>query len=603
MRVPSERVVHSIRWAVSGIGDRVAPEPSLRHCSHRRRSLPRSSGRVTRFADRDGRPRVGSRRRIAPRAGRDRRSPSTRSRRPATNQSRIPVFDRPGRWPARRPWVIATGLAGVAIGILAAVLPVGAVALVAAVAGLLLLRLGRGAITVFQVGLAFLLIGYAFLGKGFAYLGMPPLYVGEMVLALAIVAILVSLSSARFGPLHGLIVAFMLWGAARTLPFVASDGINALRDSVTWSYAVFAVAVSITLRPAHIAVAARVYRRILPAYLAWIPIAAILTLGFSESLPTPPGSSIPILTFKAGDTSVHLAAIAAFILLGLYARTGPTSGPRELALGMLGLIDAAIVAALNRAALIAIAAIAAVPLFVRQSSRWLALGFAGALLAVLVIAADPQVDVGLPRKISVGQVVDNITSLFTEQDTTVNQATKDWRLRWWNTIVDYTVDGPHFWTGKGFGINLADDDGFQVLADRSLRAPHSVHMEILARAGVPGLILWIILQGAFALSILRAAFRAYRTAPAWVAVLGWVFVYWLAALIDGSFDVYIGGPVGGIWFWSVMGFGIAAIRMSATDAIVDPVASDVDRDQGGVVASPGSLPPASPQPGSPVRSR
>ena len=26
---------------------------------------------------------------------------------------------------------------------------------------------------------------------------------------------------------------------------------------------------------------------------------------------------------------------------------------------------------------------------------------------------------------------------------------------------DYTVFGDYFWTGKGFGINLADDDGFQ----------------------------------------------------------------------------------------------------------------------------------------------
>ena len=28
-------------------------------------------------------------------------------------------------------------------------------------------------------------------------------------------------------------------------------------------------------------------------------------------------------------------------------------------------------------------------------------------------------------------------------------------------IIDYTVFGDYFWTGKGFGISLADDDGFQ----------------------------------------------------------------------------------------------------------------------------------------------
>jgi hypothetical protein len=59
--------------------------------------------------------------------------------------------------------------------------------------------------------------------------------------------------------------------------------------------------------------------------------------------------------------------------------------------------------------------------------------------------------------------------------------------------------------------------------------------------------------------------------PRWVPVLAWVFVYWAAAMIDGSFDVYIGGPQGGIWFWAVMGLGIAAIQLSAEQPDVDPL--------------------------------
>lgn len=113
--------------------------------------------------------------------------------------------------------------------------------------------------------------------------------------------------------------------------------------------------------------------------------------------------------------------------------------------------------------------------------------------------------------------------------------------------------------GKGYGINLADDDGFQLLADHSLRAPHNGHIEILARSGVPGLTLWILLQIVFGLTLLRAAARA-RAAnlQRWVAIVGWVFAYWLAALVNAAFDVYLQGPQGGIWFWSMMGLGIAA---------------------------------------------
>ena len=30
----------------------------------------------------------------------------------------------------------------------------------------------------------------------------------------------------------------------------------------------------------------------------------------------------------------------------------------------------------------------------------------------------------------------------------------------WNIIIKDTVYGPHFWTRLGFGLNLADADGF-----------------------------------------------------------------------------------------------------------------------------------------------
>ena len=45
---------------------------------------------------------------------------------------------------------------------------------------------------------------------------------------------------------------------------------------------------------------------------------------------------------------------------------------------------------------------------------------------------------------------------------------KNGRLDWWKEIVTYTINGKYFWTGKGFGVNLADDDGFQVLSSGTL---------------------------------------------------------------------------------------------------------------------------------------
>ena len=34
-------------------------------------------------------------------------------------------------------------------------------------------------------------------------------------------------------------------------------------------------------------------------------------------------------------------------------------------------------------------------------------------------------------------------------------------------------------------------------------------------------------------------------------------------MINGSFDVYLEGPQGGIWFWSIIGFGIAVTEVES----------------------------------------
>ncbi|MCL5742547.1 MAG: hypothetical protein M1541_01275, partial [Acidobacteria bacterium] len=122
---------------------------------------------------------------------------------------------------------------------------------------------------------------------------------------------------------------------------------------------------------------------------------------------------------------------------------------------------------------------------------------------------------------------------------------------------------PNFWSGKGFGVNLADDDGFQVVADHALRSPHSGHLTVLARAGVPGLALWLLLQGSLCLGLLRSYFRVRREGNReWAAVVAWIVAYWTAFTVNGAFDVYLEGPQGGIWFWVVFGMGIAVLAGS-----------------------------------------
>jgi hypothetical protein len=38
----------------------------------------------------------------------------------------------------------------------------------------------------------------------------------------------------------------------------------------------------------------------------------------------------------------------------------------------------------------------------------------------------------------------------------------------------------------------------------------------------------------------------------------WLLAVWAAIMLNASFDVYLEGPMGGVWFWVIFGIGISA---------------------------------------------
>lgn len=454
--------------------------------------------------------------------------------------------------------MLALSLAAV-LGTLSALSPVAGLAAVGIAGVFFLLTLGGRLPVLFLLVLAFLLTGYAFLSKGFAYLGVPPFYVGEAVLALAVLTIIATLPRLRLSTLHWLLFAFMAWGAVRTIPSISREGIVALRDGVVWGYGVFAVAVSAAATADRFPHIVAWYRRLIPLFLLWVPVAAVLFLGFRSSLPTVPGTTVPIVWFNSGDVSVHLAGAGAFLLLGLFAVRA--AGPLlEGFLWLAWFVAVGIVGAITRGGLLAVLLGMGTAFLLHPSRRWLPALVAAALFVSLLGLLNPELHLERGRTLSLRQITENIVSVIAGSETGDLEANKDWRLRWWKKIISYTFGGPYFWTGKGFGVNLADVDGFQLFPDHRLRAPHNTHLTVLARSGVPGFLLWLILQGAFASSLLRAFLRARRKGLYfWSQVTGWLLVYWIAAMVNTSFDPYLEGPQGGIWFWSLFGLGLAAL--------------------------------------------
>jgi len=464
--------------------------------------------------------------------------------------------------------VLSMVASALAVGLLSVVAPRVAVVLVVigvAILGVLFLR--PSLVSAWLVAVGCLLVGYALFGRGFAYLGFPPLYIGELVLVAGIlisVGLIRGLQELFMLRTSWILLAFMLFGLMRTIPFVPVFGIDALRDAVIWAYGAFAVLVGAAFRQnGRVTVACEAYSRLLPVLLLWIPLGILLPRIFPAAAISLPGSPVPLLNLKPGDAAVHLAGAFAFLSLGLHRQSkwGIRFIKKEKPWWVVWWMGLIIVGSANRGGLLAILVSIGALMWLTRSANasWL-------LTGIFMISILSLLGIGLSfgsRSLAVEQVVKNLGSVVGVVDDPSLTGTIRWRLAWWRTIVDYTVFGPYVWTGKGFGINLADDDGFQVSpvdATLRLRSPHNGHMTILARMGIPGFVLWVLLLASLSVGMLRLIKQLRKQKHDFEArFLTWVFLYFTASLVNAAFDVYLEGPQGGIWFWCLVGLALATM--------------------------------------------
>lgn len=418
---------------------------------------------------------------------------------------------------------------------------------------------------IFMIGV--LLMGYTFLGRGFAYMGIPPLYIGEFVLILVLLTLLVSRNWLRplVSPITWVLLAFMLWGMLRTLPYIAEYGLDALRDSAIYAYGLYALAISgLLLRKGNLDFVSKWYSKWSPWFVLWVPISIMIYRLHGEILPKwpwGPGGGVPVINPKYGDFGVHLVGVMAFLVLGLhraYCRGLFCKVGEWVLWGVWG-TAVLVLGTLNRGSFVTVLIGMFFALFLHFSRRWLKPVVIASVVLFGLYIVGVEVDLGGPRKVSYEQIALNIESILGNTDVSYLESSKQWRLNWWKKILGYTIYGDYFWLGKGFGINLATDDGFQN-ADESLRSPHNSHLMILARMGVPGFVLWLVLQFLFAFSLFVAFIKARSVNQSHLARLYlWVLIYWFAFMVNANFDVFLESPQGGVWFWSLFGYGLALL--------------------------------------------
>lgn len=422
--------------------------------------------------------------------------------------------------------------------------------------------------------LIFLLTGYMFGSRGFAGLGYYPFFVGEVGLALGLLTIVLAPFSKRIQwqslepllrPEFFTLVAFLMWSLFRTVPYVGQYQFDTLRDAMSYGYALFALIIIVVVPSKWIENFFHYYGRLIIFAVSWFPLLYFISSTEILNWLRLPWSDKPLIYSKGTDVGPHLAGIAAYMLLGLERGKYPRWVTWYL--WLMWAVGLTFYGSAGRAnflsSIFAFSIVILLRLWKVRINRPILL-FVIVMSLALVTGTYSSLSFkleGAAREVSLEQLVNNLTSVLGEGNNEAGnlENTKQWRLQWWDVITNYTFYGKHYWLGKGYGINLATDDGFQVEEDESLRSPHNIHMMYLARSGVPGYVLWtLFLVGLFFMLARKAIFGPFVGAtPYQSRIAVWLIAYLGALVLMASFDVFLEGPMGGVWFWSLIGMAYA----------------------------------------------
>lgn len=420
--------------------------------------------------------------------------------------------------------------------------------------------------------IAVLLLGYAFLDKGFAYIGVFPVFIGEITFGLMLMITVLTGTNAQFlrNPISLMLLLFLAWQVIILLFHTEGTWVNALRDSVTWAYAAFALLVAgLLLRARALTETLHWYGRWMPWFVFLAAPFFILADRFHELLPSFPGTDVTLLNIKAGDYGVHLAGAAAFFTLGLYKEFSPSKsswfGLKDVLFASFMMMGVVAIGSRTRGGLLSVVLAVIVCFLFRPSNRLGRLLLPAAIVVFLLSAFDITIPTGY-REISVNQILNNVESVIFDTKKKQLNETANWRIEWWKRILEDVSEGDEFWVGVGFGNSLADIYGFDDATGN--RSPHNAHLTILARTGVPGFVLWIL----FILTTYTVLTFGYLNANVnnqntLAKINVWVMAYFTAFLVNMSFDVYLEGPQGGIWFWCLVGYAIALSRAQRVNRI------------------------------------
>ncbi|MCZ2484707.1 O-antigen ligase family protein [Aquirufa antheringensis] len=388
----------------------------------------------------------------------------------------------------------------------------------------------------------FVMALYVFFNKGIAYS-----FLAEAMWAIGFIVLFLTRKKYAFGWdkrtkilafFLAIIVGYIGWGI-RTYELF-----DVIRDSFIIQYAWFAFFVFLfkDLRKEMWSYIIRIY--------TWFPFFALLNFyiqnftDFSEDFVL--FGTVPFSLYKYGDMGVHLLISSLVLMLYLNQR----SIRFQITLAVAILMNLLIITAYSRSGMLAY--LIGIGLFVvytkRQEMRDLIKQYLRYLPIILLIVLPLYASIKVKenfqgRKVGMGQLIENVTSIFGSGSDVTLENNKIWRLVWWANILDYSTSPEFALQGKGLGMSLAESDIISTDSE-DLRSPHNFNLTILARFGWPLFLLWSY----WLFCLFKPMFQRKLTDQQ-LMISCVLFTFWL----NGSFDVFLEGPMGAFPFWTWVG--------------------------------------------------
>ncbi|MBT8036547.1 MAG: O-antigen ligase family protein [Verrucomicrobiae bacterium] len=405
--------------------------------------------------------------------------------------------------------------------------------------------------------LIFLLLGYAFGGKGFAYVTpFEPFYVGEFCMCICLLLLVFRMKlfiAATRG--HGqmiwvLMICMISLSGLRLLFFdFQVYRMLAIRDSSTAYYGLFFIVSYVAMeKDANF----RAMKKVLPWCCALALLSATLAHFKVHLLLMELHPYMGNVFFPHQDTTKpFLAALLVSLSVLIIQKKKLTPIP-------VCFVVTAILLLGQTSGVVALIFAYAFLFLTTHRKEFLMLGIGGVFLALVAVGV---IAISASTGDSEYLGKDHVETFQDIQDfdTRVNNDnTTSWRLGWWRTIWDETMDySPLF--GQGFGADLSGEFQEITEVESVARYPHNVAFTVIGRMGLIGLFAFMTLISIILLHLRRGAIMILRGGELdYHFLLAITFV--LAGIANGFLQMTYEGPYAAIPHWVVLGYVFAYIR-------------------------------------------